>query len=82
MATTKEIGGFAGWVVSAMKRGTQRTERTMRVLETLSLGGRKQLALVECGGQRFLVGTGPDSVDSLVMVGSDVVEHVYEGLVQ
>jgi len=81
MATTREIGGFAGWVVAAMKRGP-RAERTMRVLETLSLGGRKQLALVECGGQRFLVGTGPDSVDSLVMVGPDVVDHVYEGLVQ
>ena len=40
----------------------------MRVVETLALGGRKQLVLVSCAGERFLVGTGPEQVQTIVRV--------------
>ena len=33
----------------------------MRVVETLALGGRRQLILVACGSERFLVGSGAGS---------------------
>jgi len=37
-------------------------------LETLTLGARKQLLLISCDGERFLVGTGSDQVNSVVRV--------------
>jgi hypothetical protein len=40
----------------------------MRVVETLALGGRKQLMLVSCGEEHFLVGGGIDSVETIVPV--------------
>jgi len=43
-------------------------ERRMQVLETLTLGARKQLLLISCDGERFLVGTGSDQVNSIVRV--------------
>jgi flagellar biogenesis protein FliO len=38
----------------------------MRLAETLSLGGKRQLMLVICDGQRFLVGTGGEGVGTIV----------------
>ena len=61
--------GFAGWLMRclAQRRGDQ-VPRRMVVLETLSLGPRRQLALVECEGRRFLVGGGADNVATIVPV--------------
>jgi hypothetical protein len=42
-------------------------KRRMRVVESLSLGGRRQLLLVRCDEQEYLVGTGPDSVETIVL---------------
>ena len=39
----------------------------MRVVETLALGGRRQLTLVVCGTERFLVGVSAESVDAIVL---------------
>jgi len=36
----------------------------------LALGGRRQLMLVRCGGQSFLVGGGVDGVQSIMAVPS------------
>jgi hypothetical protein len=44
----------------------------MRVVETLALGGRRQLTLVVCGRERFLVGGSAESVDAIVRVSSDI----------
>jgi flagellar biogenesis protein FliO len=46
------------------------SQKRMRVIETLSLGAKKQLVLVTCDGDRFLVGTGPDHVQTIVRLGS------------
>jgi flagellar biogenesis protein FliO len=73
MATIK-VGGFAGWCIemvhalwlgAKMRRGVK---KQMSVIETLSIGGRKQLVLVSCAGEQFLVGTGADSVQTIVRV--------------
>jgi flagellar biogenesis protein FliO len=45
-------------------RGT----RTMELVETLNLGGKRQLMLVVCDGKRYLIGAGGDSVTSIQQV--------------
>lgn len=63
-------GGLAGWVVGLMARREGLKEaRHLRVLETQELGGRRQLMLVVCDGERFLVGSGADRVDTIVRIG-------------
>lgn len=37
----------------------------MELVETLNLGGKRQLMLVECDGQRYLIGVGGDGVHSI-----------------
>jgi flagellar biogenesis protein FliO len=44
----------------------------MRIIETLALGTKKQLLLVSCDGERFLVGTGPDQVQAIVRLGPEL----------
>jgi hypothetical protein len=62
-------GGFAG-----MRR--ERAERHMRLIETLQLGGKRQLLLLVCDGRRYLAGTGGDSVQSIVEIPSAAQERV------
>ena len=67
---TAQVGGLAGWIVGLMRRReTQRAGRQMQVIETLSLGGRRQLTLVSCGGERYLVGVGEDRIETILKVG-------------
>jgi flagellar biogenesis protein FliO len=72
-----EIQGLAGWILGRL-RGWRREHQTqrkqMRLVETLALGGRRQLMLVSCGGEHFLVGGGVDSVETIVRVKADGVE--------
>ena len=70
-----EPAGLAGWVFSLL-RGV-RSERQpaikqMRLLETLSLGGKRQLMLVSCAGERFLVGGGLETVETIVRVKDEI----------
>jgi hypothetical protein len=46
-----------------------RSAAQLEVLETLSLGGRRQVFLIACGGERYLVAAGADSVSALERVG-------------
>jgi flagellar biogenesis protein FliO len=68
-------GGFAAQLLDWLRRtfrqgltGTRkaRRERRLELVEALPLGGRRQLLLVLCDGQRVLVGAGADSVQSIV----------------
>ncbi len=43
-------------------------KRHMRLIETLPLGAKRQLLLVSCDGQTFLIGAGPESVHSILPV--------------
>ncbi len=43
-------------------------QKQLQLVETLPLSGRRQLMLVECGGEQFLVGGGPESVEAIVRV--------------
>ena len=61
--------GLAG-VLMRMLRNRWRIKssavRKLQVIETLSLGGKKQISLVRCGTERFLVGGGLESVTTIV----------------
>jgi len=46
-----------------------RSSAQLTVLETLSLGGRRQLFLIACGGERYLVGAGAEGIGSMVRIG-------------
>ena len=77
MATTAcpEVQGVAGWVLGLLRgwRGQREMHRKqLRLVETLSLGGKRQLMLVTCAGESFLVGGGMDSVETIVRLKAEV----------
>ena len=76
MTSERPWGGVVGIVIDLMRgRRRARAERSLKVLETLQLGGRRQLLLVRCGQHQFLVGTGADGVQTIVAVAADEVQQ-------
>jgi flagellar biogenesis protein FliO len=71
-ASGREEGrGAVGWILDRLLTLRSRNvtgKRELQLLETLSLGGRRQLMLVECGNQRYLVGVGTECVETIVAV--------------
>lgn len=49
-----------------------RVERRMELVERLELGGKRQLMLVVCDGQRYLLAAGGDSIHSIVEMSQGV----------
>ncbi len=47
---------------------TQAVPRQLRLVETLALGPKRSVAIVEFEGQRFLAGMGADGVSSLLQI--------------
>jgi hypothetical protein len=69
-----ELQGLAGWalgLVRGLSSERKVEQKQLQLMETLSLGGKKQLMLVSCAGQRFLVGGGPESVETIVRVSDE-----------
>jgi flagellar biogenesis protein FliO len=63
--------GLAGWILEMWKtRGNlrERVGRTLQMVETLPVGARRQLMLVRCGEEYFLVGGGLDSIQTILKV--------------
>jgi flagellar biogenesis protein FliO len=67
-------GGLGAWLMEFFQTplrvrfagiGKARAKRRMELVEMLQLGGKRQLMLVVCDGQRYLVGAGGDSVQSI-----------------
>lgn len=72
--TLPNLDGLAGWVfgiLRGLRTERQQSIKQMKLLETLSLGGKRQLMLVSCAGERFLVGGGSESIEAIVRVQSD-----------
>jgi flagellar biogenesis protein FliO len=64
--------GLVGWLLrmwNSRARLRNVSERRMQLLEMLPVGGKRQLALVRCGGEHFLVGLGSEAVSTIVKVG-------------
>ena len=73
-ATNFEASGLVECVMSLLRgwRGEHAVQqKQLRLVETLALGGKRQLMLVSCGGERFLVGGGPESVETIVRVSAE-----------
>src|SRR5882757_747185 len=73
--TAPEVQGLAGWVLSLLRgwRGQREMQRKqLRLVETLPLGGKRQLMLVTCAGESFLVGGGMESVEAIVRLKAEV----------
>jgi flagellar biogenesis protein FliO len=65
----EEQRGIVGWIqdrLVMLRRRHGVVKREMHLLETLSLGGRRQLMLVECRTRLYLVGVGAESVETIV----------------
>lgn len=64
--------GLAGvlWQMWTSRRAARvGATRQMELLETLPLGPKRQLMLVRCGDERFLVGGSLDQVQTIVKLG-------------
>jgi flagellar biogenesis protein FliO len=73
--TAHEVQGLAGWVLGLLRGWPSRPEmqrRQLRLVETLPLGGKRQLMLVTCAGESFLVGGGMESVETIVRLKAEV----------
>jgi flagellar biogenesis protein FliO len=69
---TQEGRGAVGWLlgaISLLRSGRSSAKQELKLVETLPLGGRRQLMLVVCGEERYLIGGGPDRVDTMIQVG-------------
>jgi flagellar biogenesis protein FliO len=68
------VQGLAGWVLGLLRvwnRSNDAQPKQLKLIEALALGGKKQLLLVSCGRERFLVGGGLDTVETIVRVRSE-----------
>ena len=65
------IGALFTFVCGGWSQSRGPAKKRMRVIETLALGTKKQLLLVCCDGERFLVGTGPDQVQTIIRLRSE-----------
>jgi flagellar biogenesis protein FliO len=75
-ASAPEVQGLAGWLLGLLRGWPGRREaqvKQMQLIETLALGGKRQLMLVSCGGERFLVGGGLESVETIVRVNAEAL---------
>ena len=82
-AAANDGKGLAGWLITLYRSrswsGT-RVPPQMELIETLQLGTKRQLMLVVCDGQRYLVGVGAESVDAIVpLCGAAPAPHASTG---
>jgi hypothetical protein len=81
---SSEGQGLVSWVLDLMRAWHSQREvrqKQMRLVETLALGGKRQLMLVTCAGESFLVGGGLDSVEAIVRLKKDaLVDEVQKNL--
>jgi flagellar biogenesis protein FliO len=66
-----------GWLNGLRRRWGKRPERQLRLSESLSLGERRFLAVVEFERQKFLIGGTPNSVSLLAEL-RGAMEHQAE----
>jgi flagellar biogenesis protein FliO len=74
VSVTVRKHGFMGFLFQMLtaRRPVVGNVRKMQLVETLSLGGKRQLMLVQCGAEQFLVGGGLETVETIVQVNGAV----------
>ena len=63
-----------GWLRMKSSR-----EQHMRLVETLALGPKRSVALIQVDGQTFLAGMGADGVTTIVPVTAGEKQHALSG---
>jgi len=69
-----EPQSLATWLIALFRkwRGLHVLQgKQMQLVETLPLGGKTRLMLVNCEGERFLVGAGAESVEAIVRLNAE-----------
>ncbi len=75
-ATRQPADGSLIRRLAALLRGTATSERrALRCVETLHIGPKRTLFLVECDGKRFLAGGGSDGINALLPLGDAASVH-------
>lgn len=71
--------GLAEWILKFMRgmriEGEPATKQ-LHLLETLALGGKRQLTLISCGGAHFLVGGSVETVETIVQIQGEAFSNV------
>lgn len=65
------MGEVTGWLLRILRGGSYvhpTAKKQLHVVETLPLGGKVRLMLVECATERFLVGSNSESIEVIVPV--------------
>lgn len=59
-----------GTIAARTLRGFRkpRAPRRLQLVETLPLGGKRQLMLIDCDGRSFLVGAGGDAISTVMPI--------------
>jgi flagellar biogenesis protein FliO len=63
--------GLATWLLDRLSGASAKRQvatKQMHLLETLPLGGKRNLMLVSCAGELFLVGGSFEGIESIVRV--------------
>lgn len=68
-------GHLLGMIRGVRSRGRAAATQQMHLVETLPLGGKRQLMLVECAGERFLIGGGLESIETIVQIAPAVAQQ-------
>lgn len=69
--TSSPPAGLAAWLLDRLSGASAKRQvatRQMHLLETLPLGGKRNLMLVSCAGELFLVGGSFEGIESIVRV--------------
>jgi len=86
IATNPPIAAPRGWqsvllslcnrVISAFTKLGVNRRRTLRLCESLSLGEKRMIAIVECEGQRLLLAATPQNISLLQSLGRRTAERL------
>lgn len=62
------LHGLAGWLLEALRsrRHQHTAQRRMQLIETLPLGGKRQVMLIRCEEEMFLVGGSLEGIETIV----------------
>lgn len=66
--------GLAGALLTWWRSRTNAVPRQLHLVETLPLGPKRSVALLELNGQRFLAGMGAGGVLTLLEIGASAAE--------
>jgi flagellar protein FliO/FliZ len=62
----------AGWVLRRLQGGSVRTSGNLRCIESITVGMKERVVLVQAGGQQMLLGVAPGNVRTLHVFASPI----------